>query len=59
MTTVMIPAANYFRQTDVQHAMKVFVNGMTATNRFDGLSPEARTEAMRNARLNRSPLFVL
>lgn len=50
MTTVMIPAANYFRQHDVRHAMKIFVNGMAATNRFDSLSPEARGDAMRNSR---------
>jgi non-heme chloroperoxidase len=50
MTTVMIPAANSFRQNDVQHAMETFVNGMAATNRFDGLSPGARADAMRNAR---------
>jgi len=50
MTTVMIPAANYFRQNDMQQAMKIFVNGMAATNRFDSLSPGARADAMRNAR---------
>jgi pimeloyl-ACP methyl ester carboxylesterase len=49
MTTVMIPAANYFAQHDVQHAMKIFVNGMAAGNRFDSLSTEARGNAMRNA----------
>jgi pimeloyl-ACP methyl ester carboxylesterase len=50
MTTVMVPATTYFRQNDVQHAMKIFVNGMAATNRFDSLSPEARAGAIRNAR---------
>ena len=50
VTTVMIPAANYFRQNDVQHAMKIFVNGMAGADRFDVLSTEARADAMRNAR---------
>jgi pimeloyl-ACP methyl ester carboxylesterase len=50
MRTVMNPAANEFRNGDVQGAMKFFVNGMAATNRFDSLSSEARTEAMRNSR---------
>jgi pimeloyl-ACP methyl ester carboxylesterase len=48
--TVMLPTANYFRQNELQHAMRTFVNGMAATNRFDRLSPEARAEAMRNVR---------
>jgi pimeloyl-ACP methyl ester carboxylesterase len=32
VATVMIPAAIYFRQNDMQHAMKIFVNGMAATS---------------------------
>jgi pimeloyl-ACP methyl ester carboxylesterase len=47
---VVSPAADYFRKSDAQHAMRIFVNGMAATNRFDSLSPEARAEVMRNAR---------
>lgn len=50
MAAVMTPAARSFRNGDVQGAMKVFVNGMAVTNRFDSLLPEARADAMRNAR---------
>lgn len=50
MATVMFPAASYFRQNEVERAMKVFVNAMAGANRFDGLSPEDRADAMRNAR---------
>lgn len=46
----MIPAANYFRQKDVQHAMTIFVNGIAGPNRLDSLSPGTRAGAMRNAR---------
>ena len=58
MTTVMIPAANYFTQHDVQRAMEIFVNGMAAGNRFHSLSSEARGDAMRNSR-SIDALFVL
>ena len=50
IATVLNPAADDFREHDVQHAMRTFVNGMAATNRFDRLSPEARADVMRNAR---------
>lgn len=50
VATVLSPTADYFRKGDVQHAMRVFVNGMAASNRFDSLSPEARAAVMRNAR---------
>jgi len=50
MGTVMTPAASSFRNGDVECAMRVFVNGMAATNRFDSLSSEARGDAIRNSR---------
>jgi len=50
VATVLSPTADYFRKGEAQHAMRVFVNGMAATNRFDSLSPEARAGVMRNAR---------
>jgi pimeloyl-ACP methyl ester carboxylesterase len=50
MAAVMTPAANAFRNGDVQGAMKVFVNGMAATDRFNSLLPDARADVMRNAR---------
>ena len=50
LATVVSPAADYFRKGDEQHAMRVFVNGMAASNRFDSLSSEARAAVMRNAR---------
>jgi pimeloyl-ACP methyl ester carboxylesterase len=50
MAMVMTPAANSFRNRDVQGAMRIFVNGMAATNRFDSWLPDARADAMRNAR---------
>jgi len=50
ISTVMAPAADSFKRRDVQNAMATFVNGMAATNRYDSLSIEARSELMRNAR---------
>jgi pimeloyl-ACP methyl ester carboxylesterase len=50
MAAVMTPAASSFKSGDVQGAMKVFVNGMAATDRFTSLLPDARADVMRNAR---------
>ena len=48
--TVWNPARAHFEQHDVQGAMKIFVNGMAGSERFDYLPAAARADVLRNAR---------
>jgi len=50
ITRVWEPVTDAFRQGDTVQAMRIFVDGLASTRRFDHLAPEARSSIMRNAR---------
>lgn len=49
IATIWDPAAAAFKVGDDEAAMRILVDGFGGAGRFDGLAPEARAAAMRNA----------
>jgi non-heme chloroperoxidase len=50
VTTIREPVAAAFKTGDDEGAMKIFVDGMAGTRRFDNLPPEERAAVMQNSR---------
>jgi pimeloyl-ACP methyl ester carboxylesterase len=50
MTTIHEPVATAFKEGDDEGAMRIFVDGLYGTGRFDNLPPEGRAAVMQNSR---------
>jgi len=50
MTTIHEPVAAAFKAGDDQGAMRIFLDGIAGTRRFDNLPPEGRAAVMQNSR---------
>ena len=50
MTAIWDPATEAFKTGDDQGAMRIFVDGLAGTRRFDNLPPEGRAAIMQNSR---------
>lgn len=50
MTNIHEPVGRAFKSGDDEEAMRIFVDGIAGTRRFDSLTPEARAAIMQNSR---------
>lgn len=57
MTTIHEPVGRAFKGGDDEGAMRIFVDGIAGTRRFDSLTPEGRAAIMQNSRFFKALTF--